>query len=124
MKKRFLQTIKKYAILLSIGVAYFVWATCTGIKIPCLFHLVTGLRCPACGITRMLLALGKFQFAQAYAYNPFLFFHLPIILLCVGVSEFRYVKSGKRSLGKLSAVLWIEIGLLLLFGIVRNLIGI
>ena len=124
MKKRLLQIVKKYAILLSIGVAYFVWAICTGIKIPCPFHVLTGLRCPACGITRMLLALAKFRFAEAYAYNPFLFFNLPIILFCIGYSEFRYIKTGQRSLGRLSVVLWVEIALLLLFGVVRNIIGI
>jgi hypothetical protein len=124
MKKRLLQTMKKYAILLTIGVAYFVWTICTDIKIPCPFHLLTGVKCPACGITRMLVAIAKFRFVEAYSYNPFLFFHLPIILFCVEYSEFQYVKTGRRRLGKLSLVLWLEIILLIVFGVIRNILGV
>lgn len=124
MRERLIKTIKKYAVLLVIGTAYLIWVFCTDIKIPCVFHLLTGYDCPACGVTRMLTSIAKFRFAEAYAYNPFLFLHLPIILFCLGYSDVRYIKTGNRTLGKLSIVLWIEIALLLLFGILRNFIGI
>jgi hypothetical protein len=39
----------------------------------CLFHRVTAVPCPTCGTTRMLLALGQGQLADAVLSNPFMF---------------------------------------------------
>lgn len=124
MKKRLQNTMKKYAALLCIGLAYFIWVFFTGWSIPCVIHLLTGYQCPACGITRMMVALLSGQFLEAYSYNPFLFFNLPIILFCIGYADWYYVKTGKRITNKLSVVLWLEVFFLVVFGIVRNIIGI
>ncbi len=39
----------------------------------CPFKAVTGLPCPGCGMTRAFLALGRLDFAGAYAWNPLVF---------------------------------------------------
>ena len=123
MKERFRQTLTKYVILLLIGIAYFVFVFITGIGIPCIFHVVTGLKCPACGVTRMITSLARLDFAAAFAWNPFLLITGPVILLCLIASEVIYVKSGTRSLGKWNFVLWGEIVLALAFGVLRNIIS-
>jgi hypothetical protein len=37
---------------------------------PCPFHWLTGFPCATCGGTRALLALGRFEFGTAIAWNP------------------------------------------------------
>ena len=39
----------------------------------CMFRNLTGVPCPTCGTTRMVLALGRGQFADAVLFNPFMF---------------------------------------------------
>ena len=44
-----------------------------GINIYCTTHQLTGLYCPGCGITRMLVSLVRGDLHTAFRYNPFLF---------------------------------------------------
>ena len=37
---------------------------------PCVFHLVTGLPCPLCGMTRAFANLSRLQVSQAAAFSP------------------------------------------------------
>ncbi len=46
---------------------------------PCIFYLLTGLHCPGCGAGRCFLALMRFEFYQAFRYQPLLFIFLPVI---------------------------------------------
>ncbi len=46
----------------------------------CPFLLLTGYRCPGCGTQRALHALMHLHIAEAFRYNPFLFFALPYAL--------------------------------------------
>ena len=121
-RERLHGVLKKYAIVLGIAIAYLILVLATGWGIPCIFYTVTGLQCPACGVSRMLLALLRLDVVAAFWYNPYLFVNAPIILFCLGYSEVQYVKTGSRTHRRwINIVLWIEIGLALLFGIARNL---
>ena len=121
MRERLWRTVRKYVIVLTLGIAYSILVMLTGIGIPGLFYTVTGWQCPACGISRMLLSLMRLDFIGAYSYNQFLFINLPVILLCLIWSDIKYVRTGDGSLGRLNIVLWIEIALALIFGLVRNI---
>lgn len=44
----------------------------------CPFHVITGMACPGCGMTRAFLALGQFNLKQAVAFNPF---SLPLFIV-------------------------------------------
>ena len=121
MKSRLSKTVKKYAIILAVGVAYLIFTLCTGKGIPCIFYTLTGFECPACGVSRMIVSVVRLDFVDAYHCNPFLFVTAPVILFCLIYSDVRYVISGDGALGKLSIILWVEIALAMLFGVVRNL---
>lgn len=43
------------------------------IPIPCLFHKITHLYCPGCGVTRMFDALFHLKFEEAFSYNALVF---------------------------------------------------
>ena len=109
------------AAVLGVGLAYFLLVSLTGWGIPCIFYTLTGLQCPGCGVSRMLLSLARLDLAAAFGYNPFLLLTSPLLLFCLVLSDVRYVRSGNRSLGKWEILLWIEIALALVFAVLRNL---
>jgi len=61
-----------YAGIIGIGGAGLIWlvvdAAMDGTWTPCLFKLLTGIPCPACGSTRAVLALLRGE--NVLAYNP------------------------------------------------------
>lgn len=121
MKERLQRTLVKYAIILAIGAVYSAFVLIVGRGIPCFFYELTGLECPSCGVSRMLLSLLKLDFRAAFSYNPFLFVNGPIIIFCIAYGDWRYVKYGSRRMGKVAVVLWTEVVLAVLFGIFRNI---
>ena len=83
MKNRFFKVLKRYLILLGAGILYFVFISVTKIGISCPFYLFTGLQCPGCGITRMILSLLRADFAGAFRHHPVLLLTSPIILFII-----------------------------------------
>ena len=123
MRKRLILSAKRITVILIIGIAYYFFASVSGFAIPCVFSKITGLLCPGCGITRMLAAALRGNFKEAYGYNRLLFLTLPVISLVLAVEEIKYIRTGSRQMFRLSQViLWSEIILLLIFGIIRNII--
>ncbi len=92
------------------------------IAVPCLFHRVTGLDCPGCGITRMLVSVLEGDLRAAFRYNPAAFFLLPCVLLLIAYRAFKFVRTGTRSEGKWEkAAVIFMILVFVVFGVVRNL---
>ncbi len=121
MKERLRKTLVKYATVLAVGVGYLILFLCTGIGLPCIFYEVTGLQCPACGVSRMLISLLRLDVVAAFRYNPFLLVNGPVIVGCLVYSDVQYVRLGHRKHPRAwDVILWCEIGLALLFGIWRN----
>ena len=71
------KSIKTNCIILLIAITYLIWYRFTHLGIPCVFHMVTDLYCPGCGVTRMFLALFNLEFAEAFRNNSFVFILLP-----------------------------------------------
>lgn len=97
------------------GLLYLkVWLPLTKLAIPCVFHELTGLYCPGCGMTRTVLALLKFDFAQAFRYNPLLFSLLPLYATYL-------IATNKRTKLLGNVTMTIMLILTLIFGVLRNI---
>ena len=104
----------KKIIFILFCFSLFVLYLKLGIYIPCLFHKLTNLYCPGCGTTRMILSLLKFNFYQAFRYNPLVFILLIIfypikILLCHVSQRFKNYTS------------YFFLIIVILYGILRNI---
>lgn len=106
--------------LLAAGLAYAWVVGRLGYGLPCLFHSLTGLLCPGCGMSRLCLAALRGDWAAAWRANPALCLLFPPIAALLAVRGIGYVK-GKPASGWESRV-WLALAaVLLIFGIVRNL---
>ncbi|MGN0442697.1 MAG: DUF2752 domain-containing protein [Acutalibacteraceae bacterium] len=122
MKKRAKNVLILFGIIIAVGIIYIIFNSLTGIGIPCVFHLITGLNCPGCGVSRMIISLINLDFEAAFRYNAALFVLSPVFLILAITIIVRYIKTGSQKLSRgQSAVVITLIVLLLLFGIVRNL---
>ena len=111
----------KIGAALSVGFAYWLFIRLTGWAIPCVFHLLTGLQCPGCGLTRMCLALLRLDFVAAARYNL-----LVLCLLPVGVGlglhkTAGYVKTGEWKMSRGETVVYcVAFVLCIVFTVLRN----
>ena len=123
MQKRLKQVLLYTAIALSAGLLYAWLISRIGFGIPCMFHMLTGLDCPSCGISRMCMALLQLRFADAFRYNPAIFCLLPLLFAVAIGYIVRYVRYGSTKLSRwMNIAIVFMICVLILFGIARNLI--
>lgn len=120
-KKRLKSTLIKYGVIFGIALAYLIFVLCTGLGIPCVFHAITKLECPGCGVTRMLISIVKLDFVSAFWYNPFLFITGPFLIAYLIACEVKFIKHGNRNMGKWQIFMYVELALALLYGILRNI---
>ncbi len=120
-KKRLKSTLIKYGVIFGIALAYLIFVLCTGLGIPCVFHAITKLECPGCGVTRMLISVVKLDFVSAFWYNPFLFLTGPFLIAYLIACEVKFIKHGNRNMGKWQIFMYVELALALLYGILRNI---
>ena len=81
MKKRAKNVLILFGIIIAVGIIYIVFNSLTGIGIPCVFHLITGLNCPGCGVSRMIISIINLDFEAAFRYNAALFVLSPVFLI-------------------------------------------
>ena len=117
------RTIRDVVILFLVGVVYYFVVRFTDLGIKCYIHEVTGFDCPACGTTRMLISVSKLDFVRAFRYNRFMFITFPFV---VGeIIYFLYLNEAKKPVNKVNQTLvFIWIGLFVLYGIFRNILPI
>lgn len=104
--------------LLCAGLFYGFVLIPLGLRIPCLFYRVTGLRCPGCGVTDLCLALLHGRFREALGYNWGLALASPVLVWLL-VRLWRNGARGKAEKATSIALL----AFLLAWGVVRNLWG-
>lgn len=105
------------------GVVFFFNPSQHGFYPVCVFHQLTGLNCPGCGATRALYALLHGNFRVALQDNAFFIltpFAAGLRGLWLAARRFRGQPPGVFVSGR---VLGVFLGLLLLFGVIRNLPG-
>ena len=121
-KQRLKERLKPILIILGIGFLYYIFVCLTDIKIPCIFRMLTGLSCPGCGATRMVMALLRFDFKEAFFYNKVLFVSLPFLIGVFAFENYRYIKNGERKYKRLSTIIIVlSIVALLIYGVLRNI---
>ena len=123
MTDRLRKTALTALAVLAVGGLYAWVHSAYGFSIPCLFRKITGLDCPGCGVSRMLMALLRLDFSAAFRANRVLFCMLPVLAFAFGRMIWIYVRDGFVR-DRLSTVLcWICVGVLLCWGVVRNIVG-
>ncbi len=97
-------------------------ASRAGFGVPCLFHLVTGLECPGCGVTRMLGALARGDLHSALRANAALTALLPVFAVLAARIVPRWVRTGSARVTRgENFALVCCIAVLAVFGAARNL---
>ena len=125
MKKRALQVIIFNLSLLFFLLLYYKIASITGFYIPCMFKKITGLKCPGCGMTHMVHSTLHFDFHQAFLDNPVVFIICLVAVPFVIRKIIIYIRTGELGETKFDKIIMlVAVIILLIFGVVRNIIGI
>lgn len=120
-RQRFIRTILSLFGVLVAGVLYGIFVDHTGYVIPCVFHLVTGLKCPGCGVTRMCIALMHLDVRTAFYSNQALFVLMPVLAVVFLKYIADYIKTGRWEMRRWqNGLLYVSIAILLVFAVIRN----
>src|SRR5437016_6834346 len=89
----------------------------------CLFHTLTGWQCPGCGGLRATHRLLHGDISAAFRLNPLFVLVLPVVLVAA-VARVVKIKTGQDWLQRFRRPfwLWILLGLIVVFGVGRNLV--
>ena len=87
--------------------------------IPCIFHKITHLYCPGCGITRMFLSILKLDFYQAFRFNPLMFFMSPFIIIYEIIYYINWIQDKKFKISK--KIWYILLIITIIYTILRNI---
>ena len=91
----------------------------------CPLYSFSGLHCPACGTTRAVYALFQGEFLRALSLNPLFFLSAAVFLGFLTYLFFCALRPRFRplSLRLTSRQLWVILGVVLGYGVLRNLFG-
>lgn len=121
MRSRIFIVAKKMPVFL-IPALLILLLYAAGLRIPCFFYTMTGIKCPGCGITRMSIAFLHGDYKKAFYYNQVLPFLLPVIGILFCLPVYRFIRYGEYRYTKIETGIGIGlIVLLLLYAIIRNL---
>lgn len=117
-KKRFLLCI---AIFISLFGYYFL-VRYNIFAFHCPTKYFFGIYCPGCGVSRMLIAISKFQWKQAFYYNRLFFILLPFLFILIIDGILGYVLNRKYVIiNKIPLWVYILVAIIIIFfGILRN----
>ena len=89
----------------------------------CFFKLLTGYDCPGCGSSRALHSLLHGHVGEALRFNPILVLVFPYVAMLIGLQYFGGREIFPRLHNALTSrmTLWIALGIILLYWIVRNI---
>ena len=122
MRQRALKLAKPAVIVTAAGFAYLLIHELTGFALFCPYRRFLHIYCPGCGVSRMFFYLARFDFAQAFSSNCVLFCLLPIAVFEAVFHGCRYIRYGNGRLCRAENIaLYVLIGVLIAFGIARNI---
>ncbi|MFV0250411.1 MAG: DUF2752 domain-containing protein [Bacilli bacterium] len=86
----------------------------------CIFHIITGLYCPGCGMTRCVLSIIHGNFYQAFRYNPLGF--IALFILFIYFIYFLICKITQNKMLKIPKYIeYLLLVIILIYSIIRNL---
>lgn len=107
--------------LLLILLIYYKFYSITNIGIPCIFKLITGYKCPGCGITRCLFSLIKLDFKSAFSYNQLVtILIIPFIIYYIYLNYCYIFKKDNKYKFIVNNISLILIFISIIFGVIRN----
>lgn len=116
------KVLQGLAVIIVLGFIYlFVFLT-FGVGIPCVFHKLTGWKCPGCGMTHAIAELWKKNIKNAFDYNALCVSVLPVNCLYLLYRTVRYVNGNDEGF-----YIWEYTLLIMLFvvtigyGVMRNI---
>lgn len=109
------------ALIAGLAVLYFFNPVQHRFYPACQFYQITHLHCPGCGSLRALHQLTHGHVVSAFLSNPLLVVSMPVFAW-LGFQKWRLSpnRSGKTSLIQ-PAFVWVILGIVFLFGVLRNL---
>lgn len=130
--------ITRDAVMLTLfimaGMLYGLLFEFTGLSVPCVFHLITGLYCPGCGLTHMCMKIMEHKFYDAFRCNPGVFVlsgPLFLILFTDWLFKILYIKKpcfvihlrGKKDINIyiFEMLYFVFSAILIVYGILRNI---
>lgn len=120
-KKRIINVIFISLICLAVITGIYFLYIKKIIVIPCVFHELTGLYCPGCGMTRALASLANLEIYQAIRYNALIIFLVPAFLLYIVFKIKSYINNEKNKFNIPNYLLWSALIITILYGILRNI---
>ncbi len=121
-KPRLFRVLLVWCGLVTAGLSYALFWAKTGIGIPCVFRLITGLKCPGCGVSHMALCLLHGDLTGAWSANPVVLCLMPVLLFLLLRVSVRYIQGLGKRLTPWEDRLAICLAVLLAgFGIFRNI---
>ncbi len=116
--------IRVLVILLLVGLAYYVETQTLGITLLCPLYTFTGLRCPACGLTRACVGMLKGQWVQAATVNWGLTLSLPVLLPWLLMLLVRWLFDRPLNIKSIRVTGWVLLAWFIVWGLARNIIGV
>ena len=116
------KTVKIGIILFFLLLCYYFLNQKFSIGIPCIFHEITGLYCPGCGVTKLTFSLLELDFYQAFRANPLIFILL-ILAIIYYLIKIILNKLFKINITISNYVYYILLVITILFGVLRNIPG-
>ena len=116
------EVCKNIITLLGLGTGYYIWIRITGIYIPCPFRMITGYKCPGCGISHLFLALAQGDIHKAYDANQLILIIMPAALIYAVYRSYKYIVRGESDYSVIEVIgLGIVLAVTVAFGFFRNM---
>lgn len=124
MNQRIKKVIFQVLVVIVLILGYYFLNKFINLAIPCVFHELTGLYCPGCGITRCLFAILHGDLKTAFKYNQLVFIILPFMLVYYIYTSYLYIvdKNNNNKFKKVFNIIWIFLLFIAIsYAILRNL---
>ena len=87
-------TFLKYRLPAFLGLLFLLLMPSNGFDISaCIFNSVLDIPCPACGLTRSMSSLLKFNILQGFTFHPLGFIALIYLIVTLITNQPNYIKS-------------------------------